>query len=198
MHVPSGLRSARSDGGLAVLRSPFRETSHDWIAGIDQLQRYVAAAVCRDLRLHGPLPFQIRPEDAVQDILLELVQAAGQALLDETRKDDVVAAVKRVLRRSRDRKYQRRRVGLAEVQELQFDPTELRSVADAAKLATDLQADLGAALSEEEALIWHNLTAEGNKTVREVGAMLGIRHQRVSEVRRKLERLITSYFSSRE
>jgi hypothetical protein len=103
-----------------------------------------------------------------------------------------------VLRRYRDRRYQRKRAGLPEIQRLDFEPVETTTWSDVDRLAADLQADLGPALSDEDATIWHKLTTEGNKTVREIGADLGIGHQRVSEVRRKLKTMITNYLLSED
>ena len=174
------------------------EASRDWLAGIDQVQRYVAGAVSRDQRRYGSLPFQIGPDDLVQEVLVELIAANDWNPVAPAPKDRVIAALKRVLRRYRDRKYQRERAGLPEIHHLTSDPVQPTTWTDVERLAADLQADLGAALSDEEAMIWHKLATDGNKTVREIGAELGIRHQRVSEVRRKLETMLTAYLLSAE
>jgi len=168
------------------------------LAGVDHVQRYVAGAVIRDQRLYGPLPSKVGPDDVVQEVFVELVDGDNQPPLPPVRKDRVAGAVKRVLRRYRDRKYQRHRAGLPEIYELDFDPMGATNSAEVARLAAELQDDLGPTLSDEEAAIWHKLVTEGNKSVREIGAELGIRHQRVSEVRRKLEAVITKYLLSRD
>ncbi len=174
------------------------ENLQDWISETDQLQRYVAAAVCRDQRRYGPLPFQIGPDDAAQEILVDLMQGHSGRPIAPIRKGRVAAAVRRVLRRYRDRKYQRRSAGLPEIFGLDLEPMGATSPAEVRRLAAELEADLGPTLSDEEARIWHKLTTEGNKTVREIAADLGMRHQRVSEVRRKLEAVITNYLLSRD
>ena len=174
------------------------ETSRGWLAGIDEVQRYVAGAVRRDQRQCGPLPFQVGPDDVAQEVFVELLRDEDQSTVTPVRKDRVADAVKRVLRRYRDRKYQRKRKGLPEIQHLDSEPEEKTSWREVERLAADLETDLGPALTDEEALIWHKLATEGNKTVREIGADLGIGHQRVSEVRRKLETMITAYLLSQD
>jgi DNA-directed RNA polymerase specialized sigma24 family protein len=179
-----------------VSNPPFVENLRDWLSGIDQVQRYVAGAVTCNQRRYGPLPFQVGPDDVVQEVFVDLIAGDDHAPVTPVRKNRVAEAVKRVLRRYRDRKYQRKKTGLPEIHCLDFDPLQKTSWKEVEQLAGQIQADLGPALTDEEALIWHKLATEGNKTVREIAADLGIRHQRVSEIRRKLEKVITTYLLS--
>jgi hypothetical protein len=195
--LPASVFSQES-GGVTVLKQSSVENSRAWLAGLDQVQRYVAGAVIRDQRLYGPLPYQLGPDDIVQEVFVDLIEGEGQTSLTPIRKDRVAEAVKRVLRRHRDRKYQRCRSGLPEVGELDFEPAAGPGSGEVARLAFELENDLGPTLSDEEAVIWQKLVTGGNKTIREIGAELGIRHQRVSEVRGKLEAAITNYLFSRD
>jgi DNA-directed RNA polymerase specialized sigma24 family protein len=183
---------------VTVLHSSRIENSCAWLAGLEAVQRYITGAVVRDQRLFGPLPFVLGPDDIVQEVFVALIENEGRTALTPIRKDLVAAAVKRVLRRYRDRQYQRRRSGLPEVGELGFEPVAGASPEDVARLAAEVASDLGPTLSDEEAVIWHMLVTNGHKTVREIAAELGVRHQRVSDIRRKLEAAITSYLVSRE
>ena len=139
------------------------EDSRAWLAGLDDVQRYVAGAIVRDRRLYGDLPFRLASDDIVQEVFVDLVESAGGIRLVPIRKAQVAQATKRVLGRYRDRKYQRRKSGLPEVGDLKFEPVAETDSAAVARLAAELESDLSPSLSDEEAVIWHALTTEGKK-----------------------------------
>src|SRR5438128_690742 len=97
---------------MTVLKPSSVENARACLAGLDQVQRYVAGAVIRDQRLYGPLPYKLGPDDIIQEVFVDLIEGGGRTALTRIQKDRVAEAVKRVLRRHRDRKYQRCRSGL--------------------------------------------------------------------------------------
>src|SRR5689334_3094932 len=68
-----------------VLKSSSIDNSCAWLAGLEQVQRYVAGAVIRDQRLHGPFPYKLGPDDIVQEVFVDLIEGEGRTALTPIR-----------------------------------------------------------------------------------------------------------------